>query len=112
MLKDEAAQLVEAESAIVLQKCRHMRLWVLVGDHKQLPATVFSEQAQRAGYRRSSFERLAGCGARCVQWGCSSSHGTCELAPLHPSSHGTPRLAPQHWVWMCCSPLRMNAVLS
>ena len=39
---DEAAQLVESESTIVMQMKRVKQL-VLVGDQKQLPATVMSQ---------------------------------------------------------------------
>lgn len=62
-LIDEAAQLVEAETAVVLRASAGARRLVLVGDHKQLPATVISQAAKAAGYGRSSFERLADCGA-------------------------------------------------
>lgn len=36
-----------------------------VGDHKQLPATVISQQAAAKGYSRSLFERLQQCGQPC-----------------------------------------------
>ncbi len=39
-----------------------MQRLVLVGDHKQLPATLMSEPARRCGYGRSLLERLAGEG--------------------------------------------------
>jgi len=71
---DEASQLVEAEAAILLartccpqddsssleettskQLLQHL---VLVGDPKQLPATVISQRAAQLGYSRSLFERL------------------------------------------------------
>jgi superfamily I DNA and/or RNA helicase len=61
-LIDEAAQLVEAETAIVLNAAPDAQRLILVGDHHQLPATVISRDAEAAGYGRSSFERLAGCG--------------------------------------------------
>ncbi|KAJ7543413.1 hypothetical protein O6H91_09G037300 [Diphasiastrum complanatum] len=54
---DEASQLVEAETAIVTQM-DGLRRAILVGDQKQLPATVFSELAKRCNYDRSLFERL------------------------------------------------------
>jgi senataxin len=34
----------------------------MVGDPKQLPATIFSDKAKRAGYDRSLFERLTQSG--------------------------------------------------
>jgi hypothetical protein len=80
---DEAAQVVEAEIAIVVARiCCHsmhkgdgrnsqqeqqqqvetrsgnLTQLVLVGDPKQLPATVFSQRAVSQGYSRSLFERL------------------------------------------------------
>jgi superfamily I DNA and/or RNA helicase len=56
-----AAQLVEAESLIILQYegIRHL---VLAGDDKQLPATVFSMECIEAGYSKSLFERLKQAG--------------------------------------------------
>ena len=61
---DEAAQLVEAHSAIILNRCPELHLLVLVGDHMQLPATVISQEADDMGYGVSMFERLANCGVR------------------------------------------------
>ncbi|EFJ34295.1 hypothetical protein SELMODRAFT_438696 [Selaginella moellendorffii] len=54
---DEAGQLVEAETAIVMG-LQNLKQLVLVGDHKQLPATVISKIAQDYSYGRSLFERL------------------------------------------------------
>jgi senataxin len=53
---DEASQAIELSTLIPLQMgcCR----LVLVGDHKQLPATVFSKVAESHLYSRSLFERL------------------------------------------------------
>ncbi|CAI7820404.1 unnamed protein product, partial [Closterium sp. NIES-54] len=61
LLLDEAAQLVEAESVVALQT-KGLRYAVLVGDPKQLPATVLSKVAVEAHYNRSLFERLQGNG--------------------------------------------------
>ncbi|CAI5459961.1 unnamed protein product [Closterium sp. Yama58-4] len=55
LLLDEAAQLVEAESLVALQ-ARGLRYAVLVGDPKQLPATVMSK------YKRSVWERVQRAG--------------------------------------------------
>jgi superfamily I DNA and/or RNA helicase len=53
---DEAAQTTEPASLIPLRfGCRRL---VLVGDPRQLPATVLSRSAERAGLGRSLFERL------------------------------------------------------
>ena len=53
---DEASQAIELSTLIPLQMgC--VRL-ILVGDHKQLPATVFSKVAESHLYNRSLFERL------------------------------------------------------
>ena len=55
-LIDEAAQCSEPSLLIALRKkCRHC---VMVGDPKQLPATIFSDSAKHKGYGRSMFERL------------------------------------------------------
>ena len=53
---DEASQSIELSTLIPLQMgCSRL---VLVGDHKQLPATVFSKLAESHLYARSLFERL------------------------------------------------------
>jgi len=52
---DEASQLTESGTlAIILQA----KKFILVGDHKQLPPIVQSEEAQRLGFSQSLFERL------------------------------------------------------
>eukprot|EP00899_Mesostigma_viride_P026038 jgi/Mesvir1/6619/Mv12752-RA.1 len=63
---DEAAQLVEAETCILLASpaTTCMDQLVLVGDPKQLPATVLSMNAKACGYDRSLFERLQSNGWR------------------------------------------------
>lgn len=53
---DEAAQAVEA-SALIPFKFRPNRV-VLVGDHRQLPATVISKRLIEVGYDRSLFQRF------------------------------------------------------
>eukprot|EP00899_Mesostigma_viride_P002454 jgi/Mesvir1/12209/Mv00438-RA.1 len=57
---DEAAQLVEAETSIILTSSATtgMAQLVLVGDPMQLPATVLSLHARRCGYAQSLFERV------------------------------------------------------
>nr|XP_048333039.1 uncharacterized protein LOC107434514 isoform X2 [Ziziphus jujuba var. spinosa] len=55
---DEAAQLKECESAIPLQ-LPGVRHAILIGDEKQLPATVKSKISEEAAFGRSLFERLA-----------------------------------------------------
>ncbi|KAI5075691.1 hypothetical protein GOP47_0009767 [Adiantum capillus-veneris] len=57
LIIDEAAQLVEAETAIVtrLPGLNHA---ILVGDHQQLPATVISKSSTECAYGRSLFERM------------------------------------------------------
>lgn len=57
---DEAAQAVELSTLIPLRYgCKRC---VLVGDPKQLPATIMSNDAVRKGYSRSLFARLMDCG--------------------------------------------------
>ncbi|KAL9269791.1 putative helicase MAGATAMA 3, partial [Drosera capensis] len=58
---DEAAQLKECESTIPLQ-LSGLRHAILVGDGRQLPAMVQSKVAEKAGFGRSLFERLASLG--------------------------------------------------
>lgn len=53
---DEATQLLQAETAIVLR--HHLRCLVLVGDDKQLPATVMSDLCAKFGFGESLFSRL------------------------------------------------------
>ncbi|CAL8465380.1 g4916 [Coccomyxa elongata] len=59
---DEAAQAVEPAALIPLQMLKPNGSIVLVGDPKQLPATVVSRAAERAGLSRSLFERLQQAG--------------------------------------------------
>ncbi|KAJ1453686.1 AAA domain-containing protein, partial [Pelagophyceae sp. CCMP2097] len=63
VIVDEAAMCEEALSFVILRP-EATRL-VLVGDPKQLPATVLSAAAQRAGFSRSMMDRLIvnGCAA-------------------------------------------------
>ncbi|KAH6809209.1 hypothetical protein C2S51_026992 [Perilla frutescens var. frutescens] len=58
---DEAAQLKECETTIALQ-ISEVRHAILVGDEMQLPATVSSKLLEKAGFRRSLFERLSSMG--------------------------------------------------
>jgi senataxin len=53
---DEAAQLTEAETAIVFSN--ELSRLVLVGDPKQLPSTVISNLSKGLMFGRSLFERL------------------------------------------------------
>lgn len=53
---DEATQLVQAETAIVLRKGVHCL--ILAGDDKQLPATVTSSHCKKSRYDASLFGRL------------------------------------------------------
>lgn len=60
MLLDEAAQIVEPGPLVPLMLgCESM---VLVGDERQLPATVLDKAATRRGLGASLFERLVQCG--------------------------------------------------
>lgn len=52
---DEAAQALEAACWIPLQRGRRA---VLVGDHRQLPPTIHSVEAERGGLGHTLFERL------------------------------------------------------
>ncbi|KAJ3362796.1 hypothetical protein GGF31_001326 [Allomyces arbusculus] len=58
---DEAAQLVEAETSLLLQLPKLRRL-VLVGDDRQLPSVVTSDVAKHGKYDRSTLERLKAIG--------------------------------------------------
>jgi senataxin len=59
---DEAAQAVES-SLLIPFKFQPSRV-VLVGDHRQLPATVISKRLIELGYDRSLFQRLVENGSR------------------------------------------------
>ena len=56
LIIDEACQCVEPSSLIPLY--HGIKNLILVGDHKQLPATVFYPKAKNILYNRSLFERL------------------------------------------------------
>jgi hypothetical protein len=56
LIVDEAGQSVEAETLIPLQ--HHPKKILLVGDTKQLPATVLSDHAKQFAYDRSMMQRL------------------------------------------------------
>ncbi|CAE8584887.1 unnamed protein product [Polarella glacialis] len=56
LLLDEACQCCEAETIIALRS--YVERLFLIGDPRQLPATVTSTAAKMAGYGRSMFERL------------------------------------------------------
>jgi senataxin len=56
LIVDEAGQSVEAEALIAIQ--HHPKRVILVGDTKQLPATVSSSIAKEKGYNRSLMERF------------------------------------------------------
>ncbi|CAM8959009.1 unnamed protein product [Rhodiola kirilowii] len=58
---DEAAQLKECESTIPLQ-LPGIKHAILIGDERQLPATVFSNISSEAGFGKSLFERLSTLG--------------------------------------------------
>ena len=56
LIIDEASQCVEPSCLIPL--CHEVKKLILVGDHMQLPATVFYSKASNILYNRSLFERL------------------------------------------------------
>ena len=56
LIIDEGCQCVEPSSLIPL--CHGIKKLILVGDHRQLPASVFYPKAKNILYNRSLFERL------------------------------------------------------
>jgi regulator of nonsense transcripts 1 len=57
---DEATQASEPSALVPITRgCRQL---ILVGDHKQLPPTVISRDAEKGGLGRSLFDRLMKCG--------------------------------------------------
>lgn len=56
LIIDEACQCVEPSALIPL--CHQVKKLIMVGDHMQLPATVFCDKAAKTRYNRSLFERL------------------------------------------------------
>ncbi|KAL4504421.1 hypothetical protein ABPG72_009867 [Tetrahymena utriculariae] len=56
---DEAAQSTEISTLIPLQyQCTRL---ILIGDHNQLPATIFSKKCEKFNYHQSLFERFEKC---------------------------------------------------
>lgn len=86
----QAAQAVEPAALIPLQMLKPNGSVVLVGDPKQLPATVVSRAAERAGLSRSLFERLqqVRCPAPCQPLPCMylQHASTCTRGQLLPVS--------------------------
>lgn len=80
LLIDEATQATEPASLVPI--IRQARQLVLVGDHKQLPATVTSLRAERGGLNRSLFERLIQAGL--------SSHMLDTQYRMHPTLRDFP----------------------
>ena len=60
LIVEEACQSVELNNLIPFEHNPHKV--ILVGDQQQLPATTFSENAERTKYSRSMFERFLECG--------------------------------------------------
>ena len=57
VLVDESTQSIEPSTLLpIINGCSHL---VLIGDHRQLPPTVISDDARRLGLDRSLFARLA-----------------------------------------------------
>jgi predicted DNA helicase len=56
-IQDEATQSTEAASLIPM---RHAKRWIMIGDQKQLPPTILSDQARQLGMGTSLFDRLIG----------------------------------------------------
>ena len=57
LIIDEACQAIEPATIIPMQM--NATRVILVGDHRQLPATVFSRDSVATGFCRSLFERFA-----------------------------------------------------
>ena len=56
MIIDESTQSIEPSTLLpIINGCSHL---VLIGDHRQLPPTVISDDARRGGLERSLFARL------------------------------------------------------
>lgn len=60
LIVDEACQSVELNNLIPFE--HQPRKVIMVGDQQQLPATTFSENANKTKYSRSMFERFLECG--------------------------------------------------
>lgn len=60
LIVDEACQSVELNNLIPFE--HQPNKIILVGDQQQLPATTFSENADKTNYSRSMFERFIMCG--------------------------------------------------
>ena len=60
LIIDEACQSIEPMSLVPMSS--NPKVLILVGDHKQLPATTFSPNASKTQFSRSLFERLVDAG--------------------------------------------------
>ncbi len=78
---DEAAQCVEPSVLIALR--RGCEKCIMVGDPKQLPATIFSDTSKAAGYDRSLFERLMQLDHPCIL--LDTQYRMCPIISRFPS---------------------------
>ncbi len=78
---DEAAQCVEPSVLIALR--RGCEKCIMVGDPKQLPATIFSDASKAAGYDRSLFERLMQLDHPCIL--LDTQYRMCPIISRFPS---------------------------
>ena len=78
---DEAAQCVEPSVLIALR--RGCEKCIMVGDPKQLPATIFSDTCKAAGYDRSLFERLMQLDHPCIL--LDTQYRMCPVISRFPS---------------------------
>lgn len=83
MLIDEAAQCVELSTLVALRHgVKHV---ILVGDPRQLPATVFMRSEHARLYERSLFERLENAGHRVLT--LDTQYRMHPEVSMFPSSH-------------------------
>eukprot|EP00741_Cyanophora_paradoxa_P005471 tig00000889_g5304.t1 len=80
---DEAAQAPEALTSLVFR--RSLQSLVLIGDPRQLQATISSKSAEACGYGRSLFERLEECGVG--TWLLDTQYRMHEEIALFPNFH-------------------------
>jgi len=80
---DEAGQCVEPEALIPLQY--NINKLVMVGDHKQLPATVISRTAKDHRYDASLFKRLFTCAEQFNTEGQNSGVMLTTQYRMHPA---------------------------
>jgi hypothetical protein len=111
LVVDEAAAALEAETIVAFS--RRPARCLLVGDPAQLPATMSSEVARRAGHDRSLMQRLvdAANAAAADATGTGAGAGTGEGRVVAASNHAS-SIAKASWYTLLDTQYRMHPDIS